>query len=104
MCSQGCGPELGAAPRAQALRGRRPRRVACQSACERQARRLALMQAGTRGRTHPLRTGRPPGYAKDRLRRDPLQRKLKDFWHFCHWADEAAYRPPDCPEGRPAPA
>ena len=53
---------------------------------------------------HPLRTGRPPGYAKDRLRRDPLQRKLKDFWHFCHWADEAAYRPPDRADGRPAPA
>lgn len=69
-----------------------------------QARRLALMQAGTRGRTHPLRTGRPPGYAKDRLRRDPLQRKLKDFWHFCHWADEAAYHPPDRADGRPAPA
>ena len=31
MCEQGCGPELGAAPRTQALRGRRPRRVACQS-------------------------------------------------------------------------
>ena len=69
-----------------------------------QARRLALMQSGTRGRTHPLRTGRPPGYAKDRLKRDPLQRKLKDFWHFCHWADEAAYHPPDRPEGRPAQA
>ena len=60
-----------------------------------QARRVALMQAGQRGRIHPLRMGRPPGYAKAQAGRDALQKKLKDFWYFCHWADEAAAAPPD---------
>ncbi len=47
---------------------------------------------------HPLRMGRPPGYVKDRLRRDTLQRKLWDFWQFCHWADTAT-DPPARPAG-----
>ena len=63
-----------------------------------QARRRAELQAGKRGRMHPLRMGRPPGYVKDRLRRDTLQRKLWDFWQFCHWADTAT-DPPARPAG-----
>ena len=63
-----------------------------------QARRRAELQAGKRGRMHPLRMGRPPGYVKDRLRRDALQRKLWDFWQFCHWADTAT-DPPARPAG-----
>ena len=69
-----------------------------------QARRRAAMQAGRRGRTHPLRMGRPPGYARQRLRRDALQQKLRDFWYFCHWADTAghpAQPPPGGPGGSP---
>ena len=69
-----------------------------------QARRLALMKAGQRGRSHPLRTGRPPGYATARARRDDLQKKLKDFWCFCHWADEAAYASARAADGASAPA
>jgi hypothetical protein len=69
-----------------------------------QARRRAALQAGKRGRTHPLRTGRPPGYVKHRRGCDPLQQKLWDFWQFCHWADQAAYRPPGRAEDGLAPA
>ena len=45
-----------------------------------------------------VRLDRPPGYVKDRLRRDTLQRKLWDFWQFCHWADTAT-DPPARPAG-----
>ena len=99
------GPPEAFAP--DTLERRLARLEASCAAPEEAARRLALWQArqqaefrdgrGAR-RMHPLRIGRPPGFARRGMEPE-LKRRLKDLWYFCEWADNAPRPQPQPPPG-----